>query len=253
MARRNDQKDFIRDEITEQLALVVDSFRPHGWKRLTYWLREWGLAGAAIAVPVTLLAICVAVGVFAAYGIKENTQFRTRTEDTLTGIEGRLGGVENSLKLLQAQLAVSRFSSVPPKELKSHREELAEVKNTLATVPHNTPNFWPASFQIITLLSQATSGVEPTSQRESVFSDVVGPGIVVPDGIHVFLKNRIQNMVFTNSVVRFDSSVLLKNVTFINCIFIFPPVEQHPPKPLQQIGSELLSADLSHATVSGGY
>jgi hypothetical protein len=154
--------------------------------------------------------------------------------------------------VLQAQIAAVKYSNAVPQELKAHRNEFVKIRGTLASATKNTPGFWPATFQIITLLSQAASEVEPTSQKESVFDNVSGPGIQLPEqGFRVLLKDRVAHLVFRNATVRFDPSVQLVAVTFINCVLIFPAIE-NPPQPLQQIGSELLAADLSHVTVSGG-
>jgi hypothetical protein len=65
----------------------------------------------------------------------------------------------------------------------------------------------------------------------------------------VVLRNLVQGITFENSIVRFDPSVRLVNVTFINCAFIFPAV-QEPSRPLQEIGQTLLASDLSRVTVN---
>jgi hypothetical protein len=66
---------------------------------------------------------------------------------------------------------------------------------------------------------------------------------------NVLLKNTIEGINFSNSVVHFDPSVRLINVGFANCVFIFP-ADASPPKPLRQIGEALLASDLSHVTIS---
>jgi len=68
---------------------------------------------------------------------------------------------------------------------------------------------------------------------------------------NVLLKNTIEGITFSNSVVHFDPSVRLINVGFTNCVFIFPP-DASPPKPLQQIGEALLASDLLHVKIGAG-
>jgi hypothetical protein len=243
MALRNDDRDWIHAEIQS----AVDLLRPHGWRKAVFVLRELGPLTATVAIIVALVGITLGAVYQSTAHVKEETTFRTNTMD-------RLGTIEGTLKLLQAQIAVAKYSSAPPQELKKHHDELASVRATLASAPKSEPDFWPVTFQVINLLSQATSN--PTvqnEQKESVMDTVVSnpPGGMTPVmNSRVVLKNLVAGVTFINSIVRFDPSVRLANDTFINCIFVFP-TEANPPKNLQEIGSELLAADLSHATVKG--
>jgi hypothetical protein len=93
------------------MSEVIDIFRPHGWRRVAFFLREWGLAGAAIAVPLTLLGLVIAVGAIAftqfhASSVNETT-FEAKTTDTLNGINNHLKKIDNALSLIQIQQAAS--------------------------------------------------------------------------------------------------------------------------------------------------
>jgi hypothetical protein len=105
MKLRDDDKDWLKKEVSVQVSAaleeVVNSLRPHGWKKVTHWLREWGLAGTAMTVPVALLALCVTLAIFAASDIKENTQFRTYTEDRLKAIESFLHDLDSHFKAIR--------------------------------------------------------------------------------------------------------------------------------------------------------
>lgn len=243
MSLRNEDKEWINSAIRD----AVSSLRPHGWRKAVFVLRELGPLAATVAIVVALLGITLGAVYQSTAHVKEETAFRTNTID-------RLGGIEGTLKVLQAQIAVAKYSTATPQELKEHHYELASVKTTLASVPRNTPNFWPITFQVINLLSQATSNLTTQNeQKEIVLNDVSSnpPGLISPVmNQRVFLKNLVAGFTFTNSIVRFDSSVRLANDTFINCVFIFPP-EASPLKNLQEIGSELLASDLTHVTVKG--
>jgi hypothetical protein len=243
MALRNEDRDWIQGEI----QAAIDLLRPHGWRKTTFMLRELGPLAATVAIVVALLGITLGAVYQSTAHVKEETAFRTNTTDRLSSIEG-------ALKLLQAQIVVAKYSNSQPQELKKHHDELASVRATLASAPKSEPNFWPTTFQLLTLLSQATSN--PTvqnEQKETVLDTVVSnpPGGVAPiTNSRVVLKNLVAGLTFTNSIIRFDSSVRLANDTFIDCVFIFPS-EANPPNNLQQIGSELLAADLSHAIIKG--
>jgi hypothetical protein len=232
MALRNDEKEWVQEAINT----AIDKIRPHGWRKLVVSLRELGPLAASIAVVLTLLGITLTSVYQAVSNVREETTFRTRTGDRLDSIEG-------TLKLMQAQAAAARYSALPPQELKTHRDELQTVVKNLATVPRDAPNFWPTSFQMISLLSQSSSDVEPTNNKELEFNNSSGPVDITP-GSRVFLSGLITNMVFKDEVVRFDPSVRLSNVTFYNCVFIFPAI-QTPARPLEEIVDALLSGNLN--------
>jgi len=172
-------------------------------------------------------------------------------QDNVIQINGDVREIKGMLSVLRAQIVADKYSAAAPKELHAHREELNKIKNDLASTPNNTPNFWPASFQIITLFSKATFDVEKIAeQSESLVDNVVANGGISPiENGRVVLKHLIQGMIFKNSIVRFDPSVRLVNDVFINCVFLFPVVEA-PPKTLQEIGKALLASDLSKVTLN---
>jgi hypothetical protein len=128
-----------------------------------------------------------------------------------------------------------------------HQEELRDIKDELAGAHQDTPDFWQASFQVLNLLSKAKfPGVV-----------MVGGGIVLRGTDHqyfdrvgpVLLQGLTSDSTFSNTVIEFDSTTKLRNVTFTNCIFVFPSVS-NPPKPLQEIGNALLASDLSRLTIT---
>ena len=185
----------------------------------------------------------------------KQARFEEKTSGRLDSIEKRLLGIENTLKVLPAQITISKLSTIPPKELKQHKQELVQAKNALATTPPDTPNVWPTGFEIISLLSRAQFGAEMekvAQQREGVMDNVRSnpPGLMAPiRNNRIVLKNLIQGITFINSIVRFDPSVQLANDTFINCIFVFP-ADANQSKPLQKLGEILLTSDLSHVIVN---
>lgn len=239
MALRKEDQIWVADKIRED---VKEHLNPHGRRKAREFIPLAGILG----VFVGLMALAGSGWFYAFSRVDKEARFEQSTTDSLSRIDERL-------KLIPAQIAAVRYSTAPPKELKAHRDELADLKRSLANIPPDTPNFWPTSFQVITLLSKTISGIKPSSKPEVDLTDVsgvnFGKNLVFPPGTRVFLHKRIANSVFTDTVVRFDPNVILENVTFVNCILIFPELQQ-PSKPLQNIGNVLLMAsDLSNITI----
>jgi hypothetical protein len=128
MQLRKEHEQLIRAEIERQMSEVVDSFRPHGWTKLTHFLREWGLVATAVVVPFTLLGILITVVIFATNGITKEAQFRTHTEDRLTNIEGTL------LKI-NATLDGAKLKQIGANP--ENPENITEVKNVLIAAASN--------------------------------------------------------------------------------------------------------------------
>jgi len=169
-------------------------------------------------------------------------------------IDGDTQQIKGMLSVLRAQVAVQKYSAVPPKDLKTHSEELKQLKTTVAQAPPSTPGFWPAAFQVIQLASQSSFADfdKIAAQHESVFDNVSSrpAGLMgVTTSQRVFLKNHVEGLIFKDSVIRFDPSVQLVNDLFINCVFLIP-VQENPSKPLQEIGKTLLASDLSRVTLN---
>jgi hypothetical protein len=251
MPLRKEEKEWIEDEIRTALRTHLD---PRGWKRLQTFLP----LAAVIGIFIALLALAGGGWNYAFSRVESQTKFQTQTTDSLKTITDRLTRVEAAVSVQQAQLVTQKYVNVQPKDLKPHTDELKQVKASLAGTDHNAPGFWPASFQVITLLSQAGAASlidKLGKQRLSIMDNVRAPSLapllgMLIDSQNVLLKNEISGMEFRNSIIHFDPSARLSNVTFNGCILIFP-LEANPPKNLQAIGTALLKADIEHATISG--
>jgi hypothetical protein len=213
------------------------------------WSKLWKERGWAIPTAVVLIG-SIGTGAWYTGGLIVDKHIQASIKPLAEDLRkvanetARIGGI---VSVLQAQIAAQKYSASEPTDLKNHRDELNQMKNNLSGVKKDTPNFWPASFEIIELLSKATSEISNPG-KEGILDNVTGPGFEFRRGNGYLLKNQIANLVFYENVIRFDPSVRLINVTFINCVFIFPSV-QPPPVPLQEITSALLAADLSHAVI----
>lgn len=246
----------IGNSIAEQVRLAVESLYPKRWKKAYHVLREIAPPGGIFMVVLSLVAIVVTLIIGVTSRREADAVFRTKSENFQTQTEERLKNIEktlSSLSLVRAQSVAEKYSTVTPKELTIHREELKQVKTALAELPLKTsPGYWTVSFQIITLFSKANFDVEKIAEQpESILEDLISnrPGVVELDHKRVVLRNLVQGVTIKDSIVRFEPSVRLSNDIFINCVFLFPVVET-PSRPLQEIGTELLCSDLSKVTLN---
>jgi hypothetical protein len=69
---------------------AVAGFRPHGWRKTGYLIREIGTPINVIAVFVTLLGITIAALVYAFGHVKDETKFRTETGDQFALVNTQL-------------------------------------------------------------------------------------------------------------------------------------------------------------------
>jgi hypothetical protein len=242
-----------RDWVGEQIAKAIQSqIAPQGWKKL----RDHLPTAAACTIAIALLALAGAGWNYAFTKVEARATFEANTGSKLATIDGRLTTIESSLAVLQARIVGQKLANAPQGDLKIHREEINAVRASLASAKNEVAGFWPSSFEIITLLSKASSTeidfAKLENARESVFDNVGSNpiGAIGPvTGVRAVLKNDIQGMIFRNSIIRFDPSVKLHNDVFINCVFIFP-AQQDPSGPLQQIGRTLLASDLENVTLN---
>ena|SRR5947209_1379686 len=116
MALRKEDKTWVTEEIR---AAIQERLNPHGWRKLQAFLPLVGVLGIFVA----LLTLAGAGWKYAFSKIEAEAQFQTHTTDRLDHIEG-------ALRVLQAQIAAQRYSTIPPKDLKSHRNELEGIKKT---------------------------------------------------------------------------------------------------------------------------
>ena len=125
MALRKEDKDWITEEIT---TAIGEHINPRGWRRLGLFFKTWIPLGAAISILIGLLALAGAGWNFAFTRVDKEARFQTQTASDLGQINKTLSGLQSSVTLLQAQIASSRYSAVPIKDLKKHRDELKRLE-----------------------------------------------------------------------------------------------------------------------------
>jgi hypothetical protein len=155
MKLRDDDKKWFAAEIARQLEEVVDSFKPHGWQKLIYWLRLLGPLAASLAIVLTLVGITLGALYQSFAQVKEEATFRTKTEDRLNNIDKQLLG----LQILNSSNLPSRTENqVVAKEI------LKDVKDKNISIPtsivnqagvsfvdasKNDPKAWPVALDFI--------------------------------------------------------------------------------------------------------
>ena len=129
-------------------------------------------------------------------------------------------------------------------------KDLYAVKSTLAEMDRSTPDFWPATLDLIAYLSRSVSPSIPAyTGRFTIYKDIHGSMNV--NGGRIELGGHIgPGGIIRNSLVKFDDDVVLDHVTFENCAFVFDVVPTPSPA-VQRLGEMLLSvASLSEFTSS---
>jgi hypothetical protein len=215
----------------------------------------------------TLFALLVGLLIPFSYhvaGLEIDKHIDTKLPVALAPIRDDISHIQNNVQqltkdvgelkgIVEGPALAKKFSRLSPDELKEKKPELQAIKNGLANAPKDAPNFWPTSFQVINLLSQAmwqlqTIGTQPMTEIKNIAIRGVGRGGLI-EGRNVLLSGTVEGFTVENSVVHFDASTRLINVVFIHCVFVFPE-QTTPPPVLQQIGSALLASDLNRVTIT---
>jgi hypothetical protein len=130
MALRNEDREWVQNEI----ALAIASLRPHGWRKAGNLLRELGPIAASIGVVVALLGITLGA-LYQSWGhVKEETEFRTHTNDTLKEIQ-------DGIKEIRASIAGAKVKQVGSNP--TNPENIAEAKNILKVAASNNTKIDP--------------------------------------------------------------------------------------------------------------
>jgi hypothetical protein len=169
MKLRDEDKIWLSEEIAAQLKKAIDSPRPHGWRQAAYWLRQLGPIAATIAIIVTLFGITLSAVYYSVANVKEDTRFRTTTEDAIKHIREDISVMRGELvkqsMIDHASLPLSDFKAtlpdlgsaiasarqkkvkVPPKVIDDLQQKLIAAKDA--------PGFWPTAAEFINYRSES--------------------------------------------------------------------------------------------------
>ncbi|MFZ0912877.1 MAG: hypothetical protein WBQ76_17135 [Candidatus Korobacteraceae bacterium] len=121
MALRNEDREWISEEISS----AIDSLKPRGWRKAVKLLRELGPIATVIGVVVALGAITLGA-LYQSWGhVKEETEFRTHTNDALKELQDGVKDIRNQL----TGMSLKKISENPvtPKTITEARNILAEA------------------------------------------------------------------------------------------------------------------------------
>jgi hypothetical protein len=172
MKLRPEDKKWLSDEIGVQvkhgIAEAVDEFKPHGWKKAAFWIRQLGPIATSIAIIVTLLGITLSSLYYSFSNVREETKFRTTTEDALKSIKSDIADIRGNLGkqsvINHAALPLSEFKATLPdlrsaiatvkeQDVKVAPNVISDLQQKLLTAK-DAPDFWPTAAQFINYRSQ---------------------------------------------------------------------------------------------------
>jgi hypothetical protein len=250
------------DSLTAEVALL----KPRGWKKAVRLLRELGPLAASVGLFVALLGVTTGALYQSFAHVKEETQFRTHTED-------RLGRIEADLKSLLAVNTIRQAAELKPHELslelpkvresiqtaqetgtKLPDQALGEIQTRLLNVNEASPGYWPLAFALISYRSIIITGMLSPPGPLSVFKDVRFQGAQQSKvgGVAVVLGGLIEGVDFVNSWVEFDLSapLVLKNTHFDHCVLVFRGMQVESPSPLyQRIARQILASTVADVKI----
>ena len=233
-------------------------------------LKDWGIIGACITAALSMVAISITLGVFAASEIRQNSEFRGRTGARLDAIEAnqrKSAALESPRKVFQEigaldpktfninLPALRTVAEQPITEVNPSQPLLRKVADKLRNAPEASPEYWPTALQFIQFASSGLSADVPlqglpASHLGNVVSTLAGGIGPFSHQTIVLDYGPIAGLRFENCRIIFGSAIIqMRNVIFVNCVFEFPRLDQPTPY-LMQVARQLLSTGLTNAVVS---
>lgn len=210
MAIRNEDWNAINDAIDDRIATAIECSTPHGWRRVTDLVREWGIAGAILTVIVALLALAAGAFYQAMVRVDKQARFETDTANKLTNINKDI----NQLKGDIASLKIKTHVALPPDDFNATLGDVAAAVGTLrkqrlqvshklvedlgkklANAEPASQGFWPATGQFISYRSLQTLIERGCALARSNFAPSM----------------RTESPICTNRIINFVSKKNLEN------------------------------------------
>ena len=266
MPLRKEHTEAIAAEVTRQLNEAIDDFRPHGWRKVTHFLREWGISGTIVMAFVALMGITLGALYYSFSNVKEETTFRVRTGQRLDSIEAALLELRAAQspapvlkeisnlspeQFVKALPALRRVAEQPPSNVQPVQSVLQDVARKLLGVNPLTPDYWPTVLRFIQFASAGLSPDVPrhgpptlyASQNKGLSLGVISRAVVQLDG------GELVNTRFEHSRIIFTNDpVLMRNVTFSDCVFELP-ISDRPIPYVQQAARRILASSLNSIVI----
>jgi hypothetical protein len=166
LAFSEENQKWIRGEI--QAAI-----HPNGFKKVADHLRYWGFLGVLVTAFIALIGVAVGLGIAVANLINQNSEFRGKTDQRLTTIEGDLKDIKAQLVRMnltgKAALPTKNFkaflgdvrssiTSAQKQGVKVPAQAIEEIAHKMAEIDKSTPEFWPTAAAVISYQSSLLVG-----------------------------------------------------------------------------------------------
>jgi hypothetical protein len=191
MKLRDEDKEWFAGEIERQLSEVVDSFEPHGWRRLVHLLREFGPIIGTFSFVLALIAIIITVGIFATNRVSQESEFRRTTVQQFKTIDQRLSTIETSI----ATIRLNQISSIPasPQSIREARGIIAESKKSGTLIPDSvikqvgtsflkaskaSPTVWEAALDFVSYHTVLNRNIAAVGSADQIAVTKVDPTLV---------------------------------------------------------------------------
>jgi hypothetical protein len=261
-------------------ALAVDGNSKPGapWDVARRRIISFGAPAAIVGLCLTLLSITLAAVYVATAHVKEETEFRTHTGDSLANINTTLTGIQASIREIQAPQspskvlgeigalsppvlaknlpALERVMEQPAGGISVSHTTLQRIAQQLGKVDENTPNYWPTVGRYVNFASPklATHEVPPAGPpwEMSMHGENNTLANYQFDGKAFYFEGSFtfKNVRFSNSriVLGPNTVIQFQGVSFVNCAFDFPPQDQPTPT-IKNMLRALLANGAGSATI----
>jgi hypothetical protein len=218
------------------------------------------------------LAAMVAIGLFILTQWNAYTVFRVHTEDRLANIEGRalkaeatsspatalsqLGEVPQNVFMV-AFPALRTISEHSVNEVKPTSAVLHSVAGKLKNTPESAQDYWPTVLQFAHFATSALNPDVPAADSPRFIEDhgqgntFTFHGTLEKKVIFIAGSTNIRDSVLVKCriILAPNATLRIQNITFIDCVFDFPPDGERAPA-IQQIARSLLASGFTRAWVS---
>jgi hypothetical protein len=259
MSLRNEDRKWVDGQIED----AVKALKPHGWTKLFFWLREWGILGACVSIVFAMLAITLGALYQSFSHVKEETEFRTNTKDRLTSIESKLDKLEAKLirsalddlihlddkSFAKALPALHEVTEQPVSQVNPSPALLQQVAQKLRNTPEDAADYWPTILKFISFASAGlSSDVPPPGSKINMSLNRAGNITIIQSHAVILLDGGglINSRIDHSRIIFTENPVKLQNVIFTDCAFEMP-VTAKPSPFLQQASKVLLASDFKSA------
>jgi len=175
-----------QDWVKVQIAQAVADLQPNGFRRVMYWLKEWGAISALWGVPLALIAVVITLGNFTTSRITKEATFETQTGNDLKTIDKHLTAIDAHLQRLDNTIATSQLTALSgqpitkdslaaiqqlvltasSENIKLDQSEVGKAGVRLVLATKNTPDAWPATTVLLGYTSMLNQYWVPADSQQ---------------------------------------------------------------------------------------